>query len=82
MGYLYLDTAGKTGAVFVANKIDDKRTKVAVLLTAIGASGYSLLRNLVGPEKPAAKKYDELVKFMKDHLHPKLIVIAERFKFH
>ena len=62
---------------FVANDIDADKKKVAVLLTAIGASGYSLLRNLVAPDRPATKKYDELVKAMKDHLRPKPIVIAE-----
>ena len=67
---------------FVANDINDDKKKVAMLLTALGANGYSLLRNLVGPDKPASKKYDELVKAMKDHLRPKPIVIAERFKFH
>ena len=67
---------------FVANNIEDDKRKVAVLLTALGASAYALLRNLVGPAKPATKKYDELVKAMKDHLQPKPIVIAERFKFH
>ena len=54
---------------------------MAIFLTAIGASEYSLLQNLVDPAKPTSKKYDELVKAMKDHLRPKPIVIAERFKF-
>ena len=67
---------------FVANDIEDDKKKVATLLTAIGATGYSLLRNLVSPAKPADKSYDTLVKTMKDHLRPKRIVIAERFKFH
>ena len=67
---------------FVANDINDDKKKVAVLLTAIGANGYSLLSNLVGPDKPATKKYDELVKALKDHLRLKPIVIAERFIFH
>ena len=67
---------------FVANDIGEDKKKVATLLTAIGATGYSLLRNLVSPAKPADKSYDDLVKAMKDHLRPKRIVIAERFKFH
>ena len=63
----------------MANNIEDDKRKV---LTALGTSAYALLRNLVGPTKPATKKYDELVKAMKDHLQPKPIVIVERFKFH
>ena len=66
---------------FVANAIVDKK-KVAVLLTVIGAKAYSLLRNLLAPTKPADTEYADLVKVMKDHLKPKPIVIAERFKFH
>lgn len=43
----------------MANDIDDHKKKEAVLL---GANGYTSMRNLVGPDKPATKKYDELVK--------------------
>ena len=55
---------------FVENDIaeDNKKKKVATLLTAIGVNGYSLLRNLESPAKPA-EKYDELVKAVKDHLY-------------
>ena len=66
---------------FVANAIVNNK-KVAVLLTVIGAKAYSLLRNLLAPKNPADTAYADLVKVMKDHLKPKPIVIAERFKFH
>ena len=56
--------------------------KVAVLLTVIGTKAYTLLRNIVAPDKPAAKEYDQLVEAFRAHLDPKSIIIAERFKFH
>ena len=66
---------------FVANDIADGK-KVAVLLTLIGTKAYTLLRNILAPDKPASKDYDQLVETLKAHLDPKPIVIAERFKFH
>ena len=56
--------------------------QVAVLLTAIGPETYGLLINLLTPEKPDAKPYKELVEILNSHLHPKPLVIAERFNFH
>ena len=67
---------------FLANEITNDTKKVAVLLTAIGPKAYSLLRNLLAPVNPATKEYEELIDVMKDHLRPKPVVIAERFKFH
>ena len=55
--------------------------QVAVLLTAIGPETYGLLRNLLTPEKPDARSYEELVEILNSHLHPKPLVMAERFSF-
>ena len=66
---------------FVANDIADGK-KVAVLLTVIGTKAYTLLRNIVVPDKPATKEYNHLVEAFRVHLDPKPITIAERFKFH
>ena len=52
----------------VANQIK-KEQKVAVLLTAIGPETYGLLRNLVTPEKPDSKSYQELVNTLQEHLN-------------
>ena len=65
-----------------ANNVTEEKKKVAVMVTVMGAKAYSLLRNLVAPDKPADKNFSELVKTLKDHLHPKPLIIAERFKFH
>ena len=67
---------------FIANKITEAEQKVAVLLTVIGSKAYSLLRNLLAPAKPADKDFDEIVQVLQNHLSPKPLIIAERFKFH
>ena len=48
----------------------------------MGSKAYGLLRSLLAPTKPTEKKFEDLVKVMKDHLNPKPLVTAERFKFH
>ena len=66
---------------FTVNDIADDK-KVSALLTLLGGKTYSLLRNLTSPDKPSTKGYADLVKLLKDHLSPKPLVIAERFRFH
>ena len=66
---------------FVANDIADGK-KVAVLLTVIGTKAYTLLRNIIAPDKPTSKEYGALVEALRAHLDLKPIVIAEHFKFH
>ncbi|XP_053395598.1 uncharacterized protein K02A2.6-like [Mercenaria mercenaria] len=66
---------------FSVNDIEDEK-RVSALLTLIGGKTYSLLRNLCSPVKPADKSYDELTTLLKEHLAPKPLVIAERFRFH
>ncbi|XP_021340098.1 uncharacterized protein K02A2.6-like [Mizuhopecten yessoensis] len=65
---------------FAANDITDK--KVAVFLAVMGPQTYSLLRNIMTPDLPSTKTYDEIVTALKGHFMPKPLVIAERFKFH
>ena len=55
---------------------------MAILGTLLGAKNYSLLRNLVAPENPKDKTYNELVEKLKAHFEPKPLVIAERFNFY
>ena len=64
-----------------ANAVEDNK-KVAVLLSVIGSKTYSLLRNLLEPEKPSSKTYDVIVDTLKHHYEPKPVVIAERFRFY
>ena len=62
---------------FIANEIPDER-KVSVLITVIGPETYRLLRNLIAPERPAGKTYDELVRAIRN----RPLVVAERYRFH
>ena len=66
---------------FMANEISDDR-KVPALLALMGGKTYSLLRNLTSPDNPASIGFDAIVKLLDDHLSPKPLVIAERFRFH
>ena len=66
---------------FKANKIKDN-LKVSCLLSLIGGKTYTLLRSLTSPDKPSTRTFDEIVKILSDHLTPKPLVIAERFRFH
>ena len=67
---------------FKANSIEADDQKLTTFLTVMGPTAYALLSNLLAPEKPATKTYAELVTAMRDHLKPKPLVIAERFRFH
>jgi len=64
-----------------ANQVADK-WRVATFLTMIGAEAYSLLANLITPNKPKELTSSELVEAMCRQLKPKLLDIAERFRFH
>ena len=49
---------------FVANNVEDAR-KSAVLLSLLGGKVYGTLRNILSPEQPAVKSYDELKAVLK-----------------
>ena len=66
---------------FEANDIAAEK-KVSVLLTVIGRQNFSLLRNLVAPEMPKDKSFDDLTTLLKTHFEPKKLVIAKRFNFY
>ncbi|CAC5381589.1 unnamed protein product [Mytilus coruscus] len=67
---------------FLANEIDDDDKKRSIFLTVCGEKPYSLLRNLCAPAKPNTKTFDNLKEVLTDHLRPKPLIIAERYKFH
>ena len=66
---------------FEVNSISNDK-KVPALLTLLGGKTYGLLRNLTAPDKPKDKSYEAIKKLLSDHLAPKPIKIAERFRFH
>ena len=66
---------------FLANDIDDDH-KVPTLLSLIGGKTYTLLRDLLAPETPATKSFQQIVTTLQEHLSPKPLEIAERFRFY
>ena len=65
-----------------ANGITDDDKKIAVLLTSMGTTTYTLLKNLVRPAAPQDKSLNALFKLLQDHYEPRIIVVAERFRFY
>jgi len=66
---------------FQANNIANAK-KVVTLLTVVGSKTYSLMRDLLTSAKPAEKSFNDIIETVRDHLNPKLLAIAECFKFH
>ncbi|MEW8341158.1 MAG: reverse transcriptase family protein [Candidatus Thiodiazotropha taylori] len=64
-----------------ANNVADER-RVPIFLSVVGPTAYGILKNLLQPTLPKDKDYAAITKALKDHYHPKPIVISERFKFH
>ena len=64
-----------------ANEIADKK-QVAVFLSVIGGQMYTLLKNLLAPDKPHEQSLSKLLETLRKHYEPKKVVIAEQFTFH
>lgn len=54
---------------------------MVTLLIVMGATTHGLLRNLVQPNKPKDKTFDEIVSVLKEHFKQKSLLLAERFRF-
>ena len=61
---------------FAANYVE-KDNEVVTLLAVIGADAYGVLRNLLAPQRPKDKSFDELKEVLIGHYSPKPILIAE-----
>ena len=66
---------------FTADEIPNDK-KVPALLAMMGGKTYILLWNLMTPDDPATKGYDDIVKLLNNHLSPEPLVTADRFRFH
>ena len=66
---------------FMANDIDDDHN-APTLLSLIGGKTYTLLSDLLAPERPATKSFQQIVTTLQEHLSPKPLEIAERFRFY
>lgn len=67
--------------LFVCNVVEQDK-KVALLLTLLGGEAYGVLRDLLAPDLPSSKSYEELKQCLVSHYSPKRLVIAERYKFY
>lgn len=59
-----------------------EEAKVPLFLTIVGRENYTLLRDLLAPQKPSAQTLEGLFSTLVSHFEPKKVVIAERFHFH
>ena len=66
---------------FLANEITSSDKKRALLISAMGAKSYKLLRNLITPAAPSDKSFKELVEALTKHFCPPPSEIVQRFKF-
>ena len=66
---------------FEANDIAEEK-KVPIFLSIIGTRSYSLLRDLLLPDKPRDKDLKMLMEVLKAHYEPTPSVIVERFNFY
>ena len=66
---------------FALNYVE-KDNEVVTLLAVIEADAYGVLRNLLSPQRPRDKSFNELKEALIGHYSPKPILIAEHFKFH
>ena len=67
---------------FAANGIDNAHKKKSTFLAVIGPATYTLVRNLVSPDKPGDKSYEELIAALKNHFNPTPSETIQRSKFH
>ena len=66
---------------FIVNDTDVKK-QVPLLLTLIGAKGYTLAKNLLSPKTPESCKLEEIINALTNYYKPKMNVVYERYKFY
>ena len=58
------------------------KEKVVHLISCIGRTTYSTLRDLCSPGKPLDKTFTEITNLLESHFKPKKLEIAETYRFH
>ena len=66
---------------FVANAASEDRQR-ATLLSTCGPANYQLIKDVVAPEKPTARTFEELVWLVNAHKNPQPSMILQHFHFH
>ena len=66
---------------FSANSVAADKQKY-VFLNSLGRQHYNLLANILSPEEPEQKTFDELVDVLTKHFQPPTSVISGRYSLH
>lgn len=66
--------------LFKVNKVE-MNMKVSLFITLAGPQVYCTLKNLMAPDSPNDKTYDDIIKVLKSHYVPEKSEIGERFTF-
>ena len=69
------------GEYFLANNVKSAEKQRVILLSVCGASMYQLVRDLVAPERPNTKTFDQIVKLVQEQHQPLLSFITQRYNF-
>ena len=77
---MFIEANGIVAAAGAGGDATRARIK-AIFLTEIGAEVYNVLTNLVAPEKPRDKTFDQIKEVLKKHYDPKPLEIAESFRY-
>ena len=64
---------------FAANGVREERKKF-VFLNSLGVKHFNLLANLLSPDDPTTKTFDELVEILDKHFRPTTSNVAERYR--
>lgn len=67
---------------FDSYRIEDPVRKRVLLLNAIGAKPYKLIRDLCTPDAPTTKTYEQLCELMKSYYTPPEVVYKQRKMFY
>ena len=68
-------------AFFIANDIEEEK-QPSILLSALGARTYSVLKNISAPVLPSTLIYDGMCLQLTAQYSPKALEIMERWRFH
>ena len=65
---------------FKANSMEEER-QVPVLLSVIKGKMYSMLRDLLAPDRPDSKTFTQLTETLMEHFQPKPLALQKGFTF-
>ena len=81
--YLFANNIGKVAAdANEATKKEADRQKVATTISVIGKKAYKVLKDLCLPDKPTDKSYQQIKDILTNFYKPKVLEVAESYRFH